>query len=180
MNRKIFLLTLVTLFGISAVVVAGPFRSLCDFELADQDLKTHQYLFPKSKITVISVADARGSDQLAPWIQRIYEKYENRIDIDGVADLVAVPKPFRAILRQTLSKQLTRPVMLDWHGTVVKRFASEKHVANIYVVDRHGYIVKHPSGPVSDVALLELYGEINRAIADISRTIEPERKPRMD
>ena len=58
--------------------------------------------------------------------------------------------------------------MLDWDGSVVKQFAYEKDVANIYVIDRGGSIVKQLTGAVNDKALRELFREIDRAIADAS------------
>ena len=45
-------------------------EKLSDFELTDQDAKTRSYRFPKAKVTVMTVADHKGSEQLAPWIQR--------------------------------------------------------------------------------------------------------------
>jgi hypothetical protein len=39
-----------------------------------------------------TVADQKGADQLAPWIQRVYDRFQNQIDIDGVADVSMIPK----------------------------------------------------------------------------------------
>lgn len=141
---------------------AAPVETLADFELTDQDAKPRIYRFPKTKITVMTVADHKGSDELAPWIQRLYDRYEKRIDIDGVADVSMIPRPFQAMFREAFRKQLTRSVMLDWEGSVVKQFGYKKGVANIYVVDRRGRIVAHFTGPVSDAAMRELVGEIDR------------------
>lgn len=54
--------------------------------------------------------------------------------------------------------------MLDWGGSVVKRFGYEKGVANIYVIDRRGWILKQVTGSVSDDTEEELFREIDRAL----------------
>ena len=144
--------------------LAAPAEKLTDFELTDQDAKTRAYRFPKAKVTVMTVADHKGSEQLAPWIQRLHDRYEKRIDIDGVADVSMIPKPFHNMFREAFRKQLTYSVMLDWGGAVVKQFGYVKGVANIYVIDRSGRIVKQVTGPVSDAA----EREIERAITGAS------------
>jgi hypothetical protein len=151
---------------LAAVVLAAPMTRLRDFELTDQQAKKRNYRFPKTKVTVMTIADHKGSDELAPWIQRVYDRYQNQIDIDGVADVSMIPKPFRALLREVFKKKLAYSVMLDWDGSVVKQFAYEKNVANIYVIDRGGQIVKRVTGAVSNQAVDALFSEIDAAIAD--------------
>ena len=158
---KLLLLALITLH---TAALAAPVEKLSDFQLTDQDFKTRAYTFPKPKVTVMTVADHKGSEQLAPWIQRLHDRYEKRIDIDGVADVSMIPKPFHNMFRDAFRKQLTYSVMLDWKGAVVKQFGYEKGVANIYVIDRSGRIVKQVTGPVSDAA----EREIERAILGAS------------
>ena len=156
---------LLTMLALRVAAVAAPVEKLADFDLTDQDAKPRAYRFPKTKITVMTVADHKGSDQLAPWIQRIYDRYEKRIDIDGIADVSMIAKPFQAMFREAFRKQLTRSVMLDWDGSVVKQFDYTKGVANLYVIDRRGRIIKEFSGPVTDAAERELTREIDRVIS---------------
>lgn len=144
---------------------AAPVAKLSDFELADQHAKSRSYRFPKTKVTVMTVADHKGSDQLGPWIQRLYDRYGKRIDIDGVADVSMIAKPFQGIFRSAFRQQLTYSVMLDWNGSVVRQFDYTKGVANIYIIDRAGGIVRQLTGPVSDESLREACREIDRAIA---------------
>ncbi len=147
---------------------AAPVAKLSDFELTDQEAKPRRYRFPKEKVTVMTVADRKGSEQLAPWIQRLHARYEKRIDIDGVADVSMVPKPFHSMLREAFRKQLAYSVMLDWSGSVVRQFGYTKGVANIYVIDRQGRIMKQVTGPVGDEGIRELTTEIDRAMAGSS------------
>jgi len=157
-------LPLLILIALHATAFAVPVEKLSDFELTDQNLKTRSYRFPKSKVTVMTVADHKGSDQLAPWIQRLHDRYENRIDIDGVADVSMIPRPFHGLLREAFRKEVTYSVMLDWDGSVVKQFDYAKGVANIYVINRRGRITKYLNGPATDDAIRELTREIDRAI----------------
>ena len=163
---KTLLLSLVAAHCVVAIAFAVPMAKLGDFELTDQEAKKRIYHFPKTKVTVMTVADHKGADQLAPWIQRVYDRYQNQIDIDGVADVSMIPKLFRAMLREAFKKQLAYSVMLDWDGSVVKQFAYEKNVANIYVIDRSGRVVKRLTGAVSNEALRDLFRAIDAAIAD--------------
>ena len=146
------------------VALGAAVDKLSDFELTDQDEKLRSYRFPKTKITVMTVADHKGSDQLAPWIQALHDRYAKRIDIDGVADVSIIPKPFHGMFRAACRKQLTYSVMLDWSGDVVKQFAPAKAVANIYVIDQSGRILKQVTGPVTNPTLNELTREIDRTL----------------
>ena len=157
-------LALLTLVAAGSTVIASPLQKLGDFELTDQNAMTRSYRFPKAKITAMTVADHKGSDQLAPWIQKLYDRYERRIDIDGVADVSMIPKPFHGMICKVFRKRVTHSVMLDWGGAVVKRFGYAKGVANIYVIDRRGWILKQVTGPVSDDTEEELFREIDRAL----------------
>lgn len=156
-------------FLIASSAVAAPVGKLSDFDLTDQDAQPRVYRFPKTKVTVMTVADHKGSAQLAPWIQPLYDRYEKRIDIDGVADVSMIPKPFHNMFRAAFRKQLTRSVMLDWGGSVVKQFGYTKGVANIYVIDHRGGIRRQFSGPATPEALQTLIREIDRAAASIAR-----------
>jgi hypothetical protein len=158
---KFVLLALATFH---AVAVAAPVRKLSDFELTDQNATPRRYQFPKTKVTVMTVADHKGSAQLAPWIERLHQRYQKRIDIDGVADVSMIAKPFHSVFRAAFRKQLTYSVMLDWEGFVVKQFGYSPGVANIYVIDTRGNIVKQVTGSVSEEAMREITAEIDRAM----------------
>ena len=154
------------LLVLHAAALAAPVVKLTDFALTDQEAKPRSYHFPKTKVTVMTVADHKGSEQLASWIQPIRERYEKRVDIDGVADVSIIPKAFQGVFRNAFRKKLTYSVMLDWEGTVVKQFSYKKGVANIYLIDCGGRIVKQMSGPVSAAGAQELFREIDRVIAE--------------
>ena len=156
---KNLLLGLIAAHCFTPFAVASPVAKLGNFELTDQEAKKRIYRFPKTKVTVMTVADRKGADQLAPWIQRVYDRFQNQIDIDGVADVSMIPKLFQPILREAFKKRLAYSVMLDWDGSVVKQFAYEKNVANIYVIDRGGRIVQRLTGALRNEALRPCFGQ---------------------
>ena len=159
---------LFSLFGLIGLglAAASPPKQLSDFALSDQNSVFRRYGFPKQKVTVMTVADQAGSEQLEPWIKTLYERYGSQIDIDGVADVSMVPKSLHAVVRAFFRKHLTHSVMLDWDGSVVKRLESQRSVANIYVIDRAGTILKRITGPLNAALQRELFRTIDAAIAD--------------
>jgi hypothetical protein len=162
------LLTLFALVGFG-LAAASPPKQVSDFALSDQNSVVRRYGFPKQKVTVMTVADHAGSEQLEPWITNLYEHYGSQIDIDGVADVSMVPKPLHSVVRALFRKRLAHSVMLDWDGSIVKRFDYERGVANIYVIDRVGTILKRITGPLNATLKRDLFRTIDGAIAD-SRT----------
>ncbi len=64
---------LVTLFGLAGLglAAASPPKQLSDFGLSDQNSVFRRCGFPKQKVTVMTVADREGSEQLEPWITNL-------------------------------------------------------------------------------------------------------------
>jgi hypothetical protein len=153
------------LLFLGASTIAAPVRMLSDFELTDQNARARSYRFPKAKVTVMTVADRKGSDQLAPWIQALHDRYGQRIDIDGVADVSMIPPFLHAMFRKAFRQRLAYSVMLDWQGAVASEFAYTKRVANVYVIDRDGRIAKQVTGPMEEESARELFREIDELLA---------------
>ena len=61
---KTLLLSLVAARCVAAFAVAAPVAKLGDFELTDQEANKRTYRFPKTKVTVMTVADQKGAAQL--------------------------------------------------------------------------------------------------------------------
>ena len=160
-----FWFSLFGLVGLGATM-ASPLKQVSDFALSDQNSVFRRYSFPKEKITAMTVADRAGSEQLEPWIRSLYERYGTQIDIDGVADVSMVPQSLHGVVRALFRNRLTHSVMLDWDGSVVKRLQYEPGVANIYVIDRRGMVLKRITGPANATSEQELFRIIDRAVGD--------------
>lgn len=170
-----YLLTL--LFAISLVVanfsvIANPLGDTAkdkkaakpkavEFVLKDQFGKELAYKFPKDKLSVLAFADKDGSDQLDAWIRPLYDKYSDKIDILGVAELTAVPGIAKGIVRGMIKKKSPKSVGLDWDGKVSKSYAYQKKQANIILIDKDGNILLKEIGAVDNTKLEKFYKEID-------------------
>ena len=134
-----------------------------NFALADQQGRLHKYHFPKTKLSLVTVADQKGSTQIESWIRPVRQRYETTIDIDGIADVSAVPVLLRGVVTRRFRKGLDYPVMLDWTGAVCRQFAHVKGQVNVYLLDREGRVLHRQNGPASEEALRALYAELDRA-----------------
>lgn len=136
-----------------------------EFELTDQFEHARVFRFPRPKVTVLTIADQKGAAQLASWVQCLRDRYAEQIEIEGVADVSMIPALFHGMFRRLFKKQVTYPVMLDWSGDVIEQFAPAKGVANIYLINREGRILRKFAGAISEAAIRELHREATRAMA---------------
>ncbi len=131
---------------------------LASFELRDQYDIAHKISFPATTVTVMTVADRKGSEQVDGWIAPLKKRYGGRIAIEGVADMSKVPGLLRSMVRERFKKRRTYPVMLDWDGPVARGFHYHKDEANVFVIDRDGRITGHFTGATNEAALSALFG----------------------
>jgi hypothetical protein len=145
------------------------------FRLADQYGATHDFGFPRRRVSVLLFADYAGSDQLEAWIRPLYERYRERIGIYGVAELSIVPGFMHGLVRTVIRKRLDYPVMLDWQGDVARDYAYEKRQANLVVIDTHGRIVLRVVGRVDAAKLAHVTAQLDRLLTrQENGTLRPE------
>ena len=154
--------------GIPAGKATQGYPMASAFVLRDQYNNTHTYRFPQAKVSLLVLADYAGSKQLEPWIRPVYERYQDTIDIYGVADLAILPGFARGLVRKAFRKQLAYPVMLDWSGDVTKSYNYQSGQANLFVIDRGGQMVLTIIGPVNPSRLQQVFGTIDRLLASQS------------
>jgi hypothetical protein len=162
-------IALTALFLLAAVCAAPgtPTNSepaLVPFELRDQYDIPHKISFPATNVTVMTVADKKGSEQIDGWIAPLKERYGGRIAIEGIADMSKVPGLLRSMVREQFKKRRTYPVMLDWDGPVARGFNYHKDEANVFVIDRDGRITGHFTGATNEVALKVLFADVDRVL----------------
>ncbi len=138
--------------------------ALAPFELRDQYDIRHKISFPATNVMVMTVADKKGSEQIDGWIAPLKERYGARIAIEGIADMSKVPGLLRSMVREQFKKRRTHPVMLDWDGPVSRGFNCHKDEANVFVIDRDGRITGHFTGATNEVALRELFVDVDRVL----------------
>jgi hypothetical protein len=127
-----------------------------EFELKDQFDQVHAIKFPSAKPILLTVADKKGSEGIAGWAHPVGVKFGERIQIAGLADVSAVPRPLRGFVQGKFKKAITYPTMLDWEGKISAGFKYEKNRPNIYLVARDGRVLRFFSGEADPRRLEEL------------------------
>jgi hypothetical protein len=135
------------------------------FTLKDQFQNEHRYAFPRPRSSVLIFADRAGSDQLEDWVRPIYARYQDRVALDGVADLSQVPRFARGMVRAFFRGQLDYPVMLDWSGEVTASYHYQPGEANLFVIDPSGRIVLKVIGGVSHAKLQRVFTALGGLLA---------------
>ncbi len=156
--------TVCTSEGIASMSTANGSHRAPAFILKDQHKTAHHYRFPRPKISMLLFADHAGSSQLENWIRPLYDRYQDTIHIDGVAELSSVPKLIRGMVRSAFRDRLTRPVMLDWSGEVSTDYHYESGKANLFVIDPNGHILLKVVGAMSDAKLERVQNAIDRQL----------------
>jgi hypothetical protein len=167
---SLFFLTVV--IGISAApqseASTTPTTAPLLIELHDQFDALQKLSFPSTKITLLTIADKKGSEQINGWINPLKQRFGKNIDIRGIADVSSVPRLLREMVRKKFQKVHTYPVMLDWSGDVVKSFTYLPGEANILALDKRGQIIKRISGKADEKSLQNLFAAIARALVNRS------------
>ncbi len=138
-------------------------RQITGFELPDQHDKEHRYHFPKANLSLLTVADQKGSAQVESWAKPVRERYGAKVDIDGVADMSAVPGFVRNMVTGQFKKRQQYPVMLDWTGKVCRQLGGPKGQAGILLIDREGRVLREWHGHATEGTLRELFATIDKA-----------------
>lgn len=151
-------------FGASARLISPLSNRAANFELKDQYDKSYAYRFPKDKVSVLAFGDRASSKQVEGWTLPLAERYQGRVDINGVAALSGVPSLSRGIVRRIIKSQIKYPVMLDWGGEVSKKYGYRGGRAGIFVISQQGHIVATKTGAASAADLQALYEQIDRLV----------------
>jgi hypothetical protein len=167
----LLILGLTTMLRVTAGETAGvtPTNAPAVITLRDQFDAAQRLAFPTTNIFLFTIADKKGSEQIAGWVAPIKERFEARVEICGIADVSAVPRLLRGTVRKKFRQAQTYPVMLDWTGETVKAFGCVSDQVNVFVVDGEGRILKRVTGPVSHAALREVFGVLDAALSKKDR-----------
>jgi len=167
--RSLFLLICLCL-ACAVPVLAATLGPLSDraaaFQLQDQYEKEHSYCFPRSRVSVLVFADREGSEQIEGWVRPLYERYQDTIDIHGVANLKGVPTFAQGLVRKIFRKSLQYPVMLDWTGDVATSYESQSGMANLILLSKEGAVAFRITGASNQEKLQQCFNAIDRLLPE--------------
>jgi hypothetical protein len=153
---------------------AGAAQSrVASFSLTDQFERVHQLNFPREKVTVLTIADRKGSAQVEGWVRPLAERFGDSILQAGIADVSKVPGLLRGRMRGAFREQFSRPVMLDWQGTHCRALGCERGVVNVLLVAPGGEILFRTAGGADAAGLERLKREIEKALAEARTAAAP-------
>ena len=164
---KFFLITLLCGFAWAAIAAPAivPTNAPARIELNDQFEMPQTLSFPTTNITLLTIADHKGSEQISGWIAPVKQRFGTRLDIRGIADVSPVPRLLRGMIRKQFQKAQSYPVMLDWSGEAVEAFTYVPDRVNVLVLDGSGRILTRLTGAANDAALRKLYAVLDHALA---------------
>jgi len=115
-------------------------RKAQEFKLEDQFRKIHHVTFPRTKPTVLIFADRRSARRAEKWVSPLYDRYKERIIIEGGGVGKSVPRWERSVIRFLLRKITPYPILLDWKGDVGRLYEFRYKHANVYIIEPGGAI----------------------------------------
>ncbi len=137
-----------------------------EFELRDQYGNAQAYRFPTAKVNVFIFGDRKSSGQIEAWVRPLYERYQERINIKGIAALSSVPSLARGMVTRIFKSQVKYPVLLDWTGGVTNSYGYEGGKANVFVVSPSGEILLRINGAATQQGLDQVKSQVSRALGE--------------
>jgi hypothetical protein len=167
---KFTLLIIITLTGLTGLqsvsageVTAPTTNTSITLDLRDQFGRMQKLSFPTTNITLLTIADKKGSEQVTGWVSATKQRFGEQIDVRGIADVSAVPGPLRSMVAGQFRKSQSYPVMMDWSGAARKAFDAAPGRANVLLLDPRGVVIKRFTGQSTPAALADLNDAILRA-----------------
>lgn len=162
-----WLLILISILAVmhahGASATAAPERVPEQIELRDQFDAPQRITFPASNVTVLFIADQKGSAQVNGWVTALKSRYGERIDLRGVADVSGAPDALRRVVRRSLRARFGYPVMLDWSGDVSVALGRVQNEVVVLVVSPTGEILARVRSPAHAAALKTISTAIESA-----------------
>ena len=137
-----------------------------EFELTDQYGKAEAYRFPNGRVNVLIFGDRKGSGQIEAWVRPLYDCYQNRVNIKGIAALSSVPSLARGMVTRIFKSQVKYPVLLDWTGSVTQSYGYEGGKANVFVLSPSGEILLRINGAATQQGLDQVKTQISRTLGE--------------
>lgn len=160
------LLLIFPLIYISLFLPASAFgqSKVENFGLKDQNDKYVEVNFPSDKPVVLIFGDRKGAGQIDGWSKQIYQKYEGKVYVFGIASLGGVPSYARGLVRRLIKRQTSYSVLMDWGGKVASTLGYQKDKAMLVVVGKNGAVLTTKYGAATDAELNSVYSELDKQL----------------
>ena len=142
-----------------------PTHAPASIELQDQYEAAQKLSFPTTNLTLLTIADKKGSEQVAGWMTALNPRFGTRIAIRGLADLGGAPGFVQGRIRRAFRESQKFPVMLDWSGKVCAQIGYQHGVANLLLIGRDGVIHARFTGVATTAAIAEAAATLEKALA---------------
>ncbi|MBI1176992.1 hypothetical protein GC207_06080 [bacterium] len=160
-----FVIALIALAQIDCPsLFAGDTNSPIVIHLENQWEKPAKLQAPMQHVTILTVADRAGAEQIQEWVAPLKKEFAANIDFFAVADLRAVPRPLRGFVRRRFAKAYDYPIGLDWSGSVANQLTIKEDVANLFVLDQQGRVQATMHGSATAPSIETLKTEIAKLI----------------
>ncbi len=134
------------------------------FTLKNQNDASVAVSFPRDKVTVLIFGDREGAEQIEGWVRPMYNQFGDKIEVYGIAELSAVPRLARGVVRRIIKSKTKYSVLLDWSGAVSKAYGYQKGKANVVVIGKNGAVLGKRTGAANRYGLLGVYKHINSGL----------------
>lgn len=134
-------------------------------ELHDQFNAPQKLTFPATNITLLTIADRKGSGEISDWVIPVKQHFGTHIDIRGIADVSCVPQPLHRLVQSRFRACQSYPVMMDWTGSAIKAFGYAPGKAEILVLDRQGGVLYRARGKADERAIQDLFAVLEEALS---------------
>lgn len=143
---------------------------LTTISLKDQFNQPHTFGFPQPGISILTVADQKGSEQIESWVRPLKARYPTGLTLEGVADVSGVPAPLRPLIRRKFCDAFPHPLMLDWSGSVVKQLKPVRSLANVLVLNTNGIVLTRFQGAAEATQLARLFALLDAQLPRVVST----------
>jgi len=133
------------------------------FSLRDQ----HEKLFTPRQlegcVAVLIASNINWLGQSRQWGKILKDKYQDNVNIIGVADIRGVPSVMKSMAAHFF-KSDEISILLDWEGDIFDACSLTKDSVNIVVIDKTGLIYYVFAGEVSEKAIGSVVGKVDALI----------------
>lgn len=135
------------------------------FELEDHHGHNHVFEFPRPVPTVLCFGDMLSAVQLKTWIEPLYTRFGDTIEIVGIAAFKGVPGMFRDLVRMSIREVSPKEVLIDWDGHLAGEFGICFGQCRVVAIDYEGNVTAEADGPATPSKFESITSAVQQALS---------------